>query len=354
VDAQFDFYGKTLSGKTQNKERWQRVVATISGLLGEPVGQLYVKQYFPPEAKEQMIHLVKNLKAALGDRIAQNSWMTEETKKKAQEKLNAIIVKVGYPDQWRDYSQLTIDQSGYMKNILAIMKFENNYQLSMIGQPVDPNRWQMSPQTVNAYYEPTTNEICFPAAILQPPFFDLNADMAANYGAIGVVIGHEMTHGFDDQGRKYDKMGNVNDWWTEEDSKNFQSRTQVLVDYFNAIEVLPGIFADGKFTLGENIADNGGLNTSFDALQRAKAEGGIAETMDGFTADQRFFLAYAAVWANNITDAEIDRRVKTDPHSLGKWRVNGTLPHIDAFVKAFNIKEGDKMYIAPEKRARIW
>ena len=354
VDAQFDFYGKTLSGKTQNKERWQRVVASISGLLGEPVGQLYVKQYFPPEAKKQMVHLVSNLKAALGDRIARNNWMTEETKKKAQEKLNAIIVKVGYPDKWRDYSQLTIDQSGYLKNILAIMKFENNYQLSMIGKPVDPNRWQMSPQTVNAYYEPTTNEICFPAAILQPPFFDLNADMAANYGAIGVVIGHEMTHGFDDQGRKYDKMGNVNDWWTEEDSKNFQERTQVLVDYFNAIEVLPGIFANGKFTLGENIADNGGLNTSFDALQRAKAEGGITETMDGFTADQRFFLAYAAVWANNITDAEIDRRVKTDPHSLGKWRVNGTLPHIDAFVKAFNIKEGDNMYIAPEKRARIW
>ncbi len=354
VNAQFDFYGKTLSGKSQNKERWQRVVATISGLLGEPVGQLYVKQYFPPEAKKQMLHLVSNLKAALGERIAHNDWMTEETKKKAHEKLNAIIVKIGYPDTWRDYSQLTIDQSGYMKNILAIMKFETNYQLSKIGKPVDPNLWQMSPQTVNAYYEPTTNEICFPAAILQPPFFDLNADMAANYGAIGVVIGHEMTHGFDDQGRKYDKKGNVNDWWTEEDSKNFQERTQVLVDYFNAIEVLPGKFANGSFTLGENIADNGGLNTSYDALQRAKAEGGITENMDGFTADQRFFLAYAAVWANNITDAEIDRRVKVDPHSLGKWRVNGTLPHIDAFVKAFNIKEGDKMYIAPENRAHIW
>lgn len=354
VDAQFDFYGKTLSGKSQNKERWQRVVSTISGLLGEPVGQLYVKQYFPPEAKKQMLHLVSNLKAALGDRIAHNDWMTEETKKKAQEKLNAIIVKIGYPDTWRDYSQLTIDQSGYMKNILAIMKFETNYQLSKIGKPVDPNLWQMSPQTVNAYYEPTTNEICFPAAILQPPFFDLNADMAANYGAIGVVIGHEMTHGFDDQGRKYDKKGNVNDWWTEKDSKNFQERTQVLVDYFNAIEVLPGLYANGSFTLGENIADNGGLNTSYDALQRAKTEGGITENIDGFTADQRFFLAYAAVWANNITDAEIDRRVKTDPHSLGKWRVNGTLPHIDAFVKAFNIKEGDKMYIAPENRAHIW
>lgn len=354
VNANFDFYGKTLSGKTQNKERWQRVVASISDLLGEPVGQLYVKEYFPPEAKERMIHLVSNLKAALGDRIARVDWMTAATKKKAQEKLSAIIVKVGYPDKWRDYSSLNIDKSGYCANVLKVMKFEKAYRLSKIGTPVDPSAWQMSPQTVNAYYEPTTNEICFPAAILQPPFFDLNADMAANYGAIGVVIGHEMTHGFDDQGRKYDKLGNVNNWWTEEDSRNFQARTQVLVDYFNNIEVLPGVFADGKFTLGENIADNGGLNVSFDALQRAKAEGGIAEVMDGFTAEQRFFLAYAAVWANNITEAEIARRVKTDPHSLGKWRVNGTLPHVDAFVKAFNIKEGDKMYIAPENRAKIW
>ena len=354
VNAHFDFYGKTLSGKTQNKERWQRVVATISGLLGEPVGQLYVQQYFPPEAKEKMVHLVSNLKAALGDRIAHTDWMTDGTKARAKEKLETITVKVGYPDKWRDFSGLTIDKSGYLANILRALQFENDFELSQIGKPVDRNRWYMSPQTVNAYYEPTTNEICFPAAILQPPFFDMNADMAANYGAIGVVIGHEMTHGFDDQGRHYDKDGNVNDWWTEEDSKNFKARTQVLVDYFNGIEVLPGKFADGEFTLGENIADNGGLNTSFDALQRAKAEGGIAETMDGFTAEQRFFLAYAAVWANNITDAEIARRIATDPHSLGKWRVNGTLPHVDAFVKAFNIKEGDKMYIAPEKRAKIW
>jgi putative endopeptidase len=354
VNAHFNFYGKILSGKTQNKERWQRVTATISDLLGEPVGQLYVQQYFPPEAKERMTHLVSNLKAALGDRIAHSDWMSEATKQKAREKLDAIIVKVGYPDQWRDYSGLSIDKGGYASNILKIMKFETEYQTSKIGKPVDPSTWYMSPQTVNAYYEPTTNEICFPAAILQPPFFDLNADMAANYGAIGVVIGHELTHGFDDQGRKYDKVGNVNNWWTEEDSKKFQERTQVIVDYFNNIEVLPGIHADGQFTLGENIADNGGLNISFDALQRAKAEGGISEVMDGFTSDQRFFLAYAAVWANNITDAEIARRVKTDPHALGRWRVNGTLPHVDAFVKAFNIKEGDGMYIAPEKRAKIW
>ena len=237
---------------------------------------------------------------------------------------------------------------------MRAVKFENEYQLSKIGKPVDPSEWLMSPQTVNAYYNPTTNEICFPAAILQPPFFDMNADDAVNYGAIGVVIGHEMTHGFDDQGRQYDKTGNVNDWWTEEDSKNFVNQAQVLVDHFNKIEVLPGLFADGKFTLGENIADNGGLNTSFVALQHAKEQGTVQENMDGFTANQRFFIAYANVWANNIRDEEIARRTKTDPHSLGMWRVNGTLPHIDAFIEAFNIKPGDKMYLEPEKRAKIW
>lgn len=354
VDAHFTFFGKIRSGKTENKERWQRVIGTISDMLGEPVGQLYVKQYFPQEAKDRMLHLVSNLKAALGDRIAKCDWMSRETQQKAQEKLEAINVKIGYPDKWRDYSSLNIDKSGYLSNILKIWQFETDYELAKIGKPVDPTTWYMSPQTVNAYYEPPTNEICFPAAILQPPFFDLNADMAANYGAIGVVIGHEMTHAFDDQGRKYDKDGNVNNWWTEEDAKKFADRTQVLVDHFNAIEVLPGQFANGKFTLGENIADNGGLNTSYDALQRAKAEGDIKEVMDGFTADQRFFLAYAAVWANNITEQEIERRLTDDEHSLGKWRVNGALPHIDAFIKAFNIKEGDPMYLAPEKRAKIW
>ena len=354
VEADFEFFGKILSGKSENRERWQRVVKVLNGYLGEPVGQLYVKQYFPPEAKEQMLSLVGNLKAALSDRISKLDWMSDATKAAALEKLDAIIVKIGYPDKWRDYSQLTITKEGYYANLMKVSKFETEYELSFIGKPVDPTRWYMPPQMVNAYYEPTTNEICFPAAILQPPFFDMNADPAANYGAIGVVIGHEMTHGFDDQGRGYDKMGNVRDWWTEEDSKRFEERAQVLVDYFNKIEVLPGIHADGQFTLGENIADNGGLNTSFDALQRAKAAGGIQEVMDGYTAEQRFFLAYAAVWANNITDQEIERRVQVDPHSLGKWRVNGTLPHIDAFIKAFNIKEGDAMYLAPEKRARIW
>lgn len=352
--ASFEFYGHQLTGATAQQPRWKRVVNTVNDMMGEAVGQLYVEKYFPGDAKDRMQKLVKDLQDALGERIKQNQWMDDSTKTKALDKLASMIVKIGYPDEWRDYSNLNITKDSYFENILKASQFEVAYQTSKIGKPTNPTEWLMSPQTVNAYYNPSTNEICFPAGILQPPFFNVNADDAVNYGAIGVVIGHEMTHGFDDQGRHYDKDGNVNDWWTEEDSKNFKARTQVLVDYFNGIEVLPGKFADGEFTLGENIADNGGLNTSFDALQRAKAEGGIAETMDGFTAEQRFFLAYAAVWANNITDAEIARRIATDPHSLGKWRVNGTLPHIDSFVKAFNIKEGDKMYIAPEKRAKIW
>ena len=354
VDASFEFYGKTLSGKEENRERWKRVIGTVSGLLAEPVGQLYVEQYFPAEAKERMLTMISNLRTALGERISNVTWMSQETKQKALEKLEAIIVKVGYPDKWRDYSGLTIEKDSYYANVMRAAKFENEYHLSKIGKPVDPSEWLMSPQTVNAYYNPTTNEICFPAAILQPPFFDMNADDAVNYGAIGVVIGHEMTHGFDDQGRQYDKMGNVNDWWTEEDSKNFVKQAQVLVDHFNGIEVLPGLFANGQFTLGENIADNGGLNTSFVALQHAKEQGTVQEDMDGFTANQRFFIAYANVWANNIRDEEISRRTMTDPHSLGKWRVNGTLPHIDAFIEAFNIKPGDKMYLEPEKRAKIW
>ena len=354
VDASFEFYGKVLSGKEENRERWKRVINTVSGLLAEPVGQLYVEQYFPAEAKERMLTMIGNLKTALGERISNVTWMSQETKQKALEKLEAIIVKVGYPDKWRDYSGLTIENDSYYANVMRAAKFENEYRLSKIGKPVDPSEWLMSPQTVNAYYNPTTNEICFPAAILQPPFFDMNADDAVNYGAIGVVIGHEMTHGFDDQGRQYDKTGNVNDWWTEEDSKNFVNQAQVLVDHFNGIEVLPGLHANGQFTLGENIADNGGLNTSFVALQHAKEQGTVQEMMDGFTANQRFFIAYANVWANNIRDEEISRRTMTDPHSLGMWRVNGTLPHIDAFIEAFNIKPGDKMYLEPEKRAKIW
>ena len=354
VDASFDFYGKTLSGRKENRPRWKRVIDNLDNCLGEALGQMYVKKYFPAEAKERMEQLVKNLQWALGERIKNSTWMTDQTKKNALEKLAAFRVKIGYPDKWRDYSGLVIAKDSYYDNVKRSRQFDMAYELSKIGKPVDPTEWQMTPQTVNAYYDPTTNEICFPAGILQPPFFDMNADDAANYGAIGVVIGHEMTHGFDDQGRNYDKNGNLNDWWTEKDAETFKEKAQLIVDHFNAIEVAPGVHANGEFTLGENIADNGGLNVSYTAMEKAKKDGQIKGEMDGFTPEQRFFLAYAAVWAANIREAEILRRTKSDPHSLGCWRVNGTLPHIDMFYEAFNIQPGDPMWLAPEKRARIW
>lgn len=354
VNERFDFYGKTLSGKEELQPRWKRVVNTVDGILGEAVGQMYVDKYFSKEAKDRMLHLVENLTLALGERINGNTWMSDATKKKAIEKLNTFHVKIGYPDKWRDYGGLHIEKDSYYANILRSNKFEIAYQLDKIGKPVDKDAWLMTPQTVNAYYNPTTNEICFPAAILQPPFFDMNADDAANYGAIGVVIGHEMTHGFDDKGCKYDKDGNLNNWWQKEDADNFSERVQVLVDYFNKIEVFPGIYADGSFTLGENIADNGGLQVSYVALQKAIKANEVQGQMDGFTPEQRFFIAYATVWAGNIRDEEIKRRTKEDPHSLGKWRVNGTLPHVQAFIDAFGVKEGDKMYLSPDRQAAIW
>jgi len=355
VDANFNFYGKTLSGKEENQPRWKRVVTVVDGSLGEAVGQMYVEKHFPAEAKERMLHLVQNLKLAMGDRINGLAWMSDETKEKAVDKLNAMIIKIGYPDTWRDYSALKIDPAqSYYANVQRANRFESEYQLSKIGKPVDPTEWLMTPQTVNAYYNPTTNEICFPAGILQPPFFDMNADDAVNYGAIGMVIGHEITHGFDDQGRNYDKLGNLSNWWTEDDELKFKDRTQILVEHYNKIEVLPGVFANGAYTLGENIADNGGLNVSFAALQKAKEEGQINGVMDGFTPEQRFFIAYANVWAANIRDEEIARRTKEGVHSLPRWRVNGALPHSTEFIEAFNIKEGDPMWLAPEKRAQIW
>ncbi|MCQ2292209.1 MAG: M13 family metallopeptidase [Bacteroidales bacterium] len=354
VNADFNFYGKVLSGRQENRPRWKRVIGTVDGCLGEALGQMYVKNYFPAEAKARMEQLVKNLQWALGERIKASTWMTAETQKAALDKLAAFTVKIGYPDKWRDYSNLTIDNDSYYANVVRARRFESAYALSKIGKPVDKSEWLMTPQTVNAYYEPNTNEICFPAGILQPPFFDMNADDAFNYGAIGVVIGHEMTHGFDDQGRNYDLNGNLADWWTAADSKSFEERAQVLIDHFDAIEVAPGVHANGSYTLGENIADNGGLNVSYTAFQKAIKEGAIKGDMDGFTPEQRFFLAYAGVWAANIRPEEVLRRTKEDVHSLGMWRVNGTLPHIDAFYKAFNIKEGDPMWLAPEKRAKIW
>ena len=353
VAQNFDFYGKTLSGKQTNQPRWKRAVSTVNGVLGEAVGQMYVEKYFPAAAKERMVQLVKNLQTALGERIRNLEWMGDSTKIKAIEKLNSFYVKVGYPDKWRDYTGLNIEKDSYWANVKRATEFELDYMLSKAGKPVDRDEWGMTPQTVNAYYNPTTNEICFPAGILQYPFFDMNADDAFNYGAIGVVIGHEMTHGFDDQGRQFDKDGNLKDWWTAEDAKRFEERAQVMVNFFDSIQVLPGLNANGSLTLGENIADHGGLQVSFQAFKNATKDAPLL-VKDGFTPEQRFFLSYAGVWAGNIRDEQIRLQTKSDPHSLGRWRVNGALPQLGAWYDAFGIKEGDPMYLAPEKRVSIW
>ncbi|MCD8071594.1 MAG: M13 family metallopeptidase [Alistipes sp.] len=353
VEQNFDFFSRTLSGTKEMQPRWKRAVATVNGALGEAAGQLYVEKYFPAEAKERMIHLVENLKEALSERIDGLDWMSDETKAQAQAKLGTFMVKIGYPDKWKDYSTLDILEDSYWANIKRAAYFNYREMLDKQGKPVDNTIWGMTPQTVNAYYNSTTNEICFPAGILQYPFFDMDADDAFNYGGIGVVIGHEMTHGFDDSGRQYDKDGNMNDWWTEEDARMFDARADRLVEFFDNIEVLPGLNANGRFTLGENIADQGGLVVSYAAYKKATADDPL-EDKDGFTADQRFFLAYAGLWASNVREAEIRRLTTTDPHSLGRWRVNGTLPHIDMWYEAFGITESDPMYIAPEDRAVVW
>ena len=356
----FEFYGRILSGRQEPTPLWKRAVAMVNGTLGEAVGQMYVEKYFPEENKERMIGLVKNLQVALGERIQALEWMSDETKEKAMEKLSTFTVKIGYPDKWRDYTALEIDPKlTYYANIQRAAKFEQDYSLSFLGKPVDKDKWFMTPQTVNAYYNPATNEICFPAGILQYPFFDMNADDAFNYGAIGVVIGHEMTHGFDDQGSQFDKDGNLINWWTEEDRARFEERTKVMEEYFNGIEVAPGVYANGAFTLGENIADHGGLQVAYQAFQNAQeakrlsGEEAVGEK-DGFTPEQRFFLAYANVWAGNIRPEEVLQRTKSDPHSLGMWRVNGALPHIGAWYEAWNVTEESPMYLAPEKRVSIW
>ena len=357
VNANFDFYGRVLSGKEQLRPRWKRVLTTVDGAMSEALGRLYVAKYFPPEAKERMLTLVGNLQEAFAQRIDGAAWMDDQTKGKAKEKLAAMIVKIGYPDKWRDYSSLEIKDDSYFANVLRSNAFEVQYMLSKIDRPTDVNEWLMPPQMVNAYYNPTTNEICFPAAILQPPFFNMAADNAVNYGAIGVVIGHEMTHGFDDQGHEYDLNGNLNNWWTDKDAENFKSNAKVLVEHFNGIKVLdnPELYANGEYTLGENIADNGGLHISYVAMQNAIAKGQVSnKEMDGFTAAQRFFLAYSLVWASNIRPEEIEHLTQMDVHSLARWRVNGTLPHIDEFHEAWNITENDKMYLAPEKRVKLW
>ena len=349
----FDFYGRTMRGTQQILPRWKRAVGTVSSALGEAVGQMYVEKYFPAAAKDRMTTLVKNLQTSLGERINALAWMSDETKVKAQEKLAAFRVKIGYPDTWKDYSALEVKDDSYWANIERANTWEHDVMVAKAGQPVDPNEWLMTPQTVNAYYNPTTNEICFPAGILQYPFFDMNADDAFNYGAIGVVIGHEMTHGFDDQGRQYDKNGNLQDWWTAEDATKFEERANVMVAFFDSIEVAPGVHANGRMTLGENIADHGGLQISYQAFKHATAAAPLSDK-DGFTPDQRFFLAYAGVWAGNIRPEEVLSRTKSDVHSLGCWRVNGALPHINAWYDAFQVTESDPMYLPVEKRVSIW
>ena len=354
-EANFDFFGRTMTGRKQDHPLWRRATSQVQGAMGQALGRIYVKKYFPAAAKERMVKLVKNLQIALGERIAAQDWMDDSTKVNALLKLNTFYVKVGYPDKWIDMTKLQIDpKKSYFDNHIEVMKFWNDYYIDhTAGKPVDIEDWYMTPQTVNAYYNPTTNEICFPAGILQVPFFDMTADDAFNYGAIGVVIGHEMTHGFDDQGRQFDKDGNMHDWWKESDGKNFTERTDKYADFFSEINVLPDLKANGRLTLGENLADHGGLMVAYAAFKNATKNQPLP-VIDGLTADQRFFLAYAGVWAGNITEAEIRNRTKSDPHALGRWRVNGALPHIDAWYEAFGIKEGDKMFIPKEKRLQLW
>ena len=354
-EANFDFFGKTMTGRKEDHPLWRRATSQVQSAMGQALGRIYVQKYFPAASKERMLKLVKNLQIALGERIAAQDWMDDSTKVNALLKLSTFYVKVGYPDKWIDMTKLTIDpKKSFYENHEACLKFWNDYYIDhTAGKPVDIEDWYMTPQTVNAYYNPTTNEICFPAGILQVPFFDMTADDAFNYGAIGVVIGHEMTHGFDDQGRPFDKDGNMHDWWKESDGKNFTERTDKYADFFSGISVLPDLKANGRLTLGENLADHGGLMVAYAAYKNATKNQPLP-VIDGLTADQRFFLAYAGVWAGNITEAEIRNRTKSDPHSLGRWRVNGALPHIDAWYEAFGVKEGDSMFIPKEKRLQLW
>ena len=355
IAANFDFFGKTMSGRKEDYPLWKRATQQVEGVMGQALGKIYVEKYFPASSKERMVTLVKNLQKALSERIVEQDWMSQETKKNAQEKLGTFYVKIGYPDKWDDISGLSIDpEKSYYDNMLECSRFWQAFMLDKtLGKPVDRDQWGMTPQTVNAYYNPTTNEICFPAGILQPPFFDASADDAFNYGAIGVVIGHEMTHGFDDSGRNYDKDGNMKDWWTKEDAKKFNEKADLCDNFFSAIKVLPDLNANGRFTLGENLADHGGLQVAYTAFKNATKNSKPADK-DGYTADQRFFMAYAGVWAGNITDEEIRNRTKSDPHSLGRWRVNGALPHIDAWYEAFGVKEGDKLYLPKSERLELW
>lgn len=354
VNANFDFYGRLLNGQKEQKARWKRALGFPNSLLGEAVGELYVSKYFAGESKAKMLKLIDNLRKALATRIANLTWMNDTTKINALVKLNSFTVKVGYPDKWRDYSKLTIDPAKSLyDNVAAATYVETLRNLEKFGKPVDKSEWGMTPQTVNAYYNPTTNEICFPAAILQAPFFDVNADDATNYGAIGVVIGHEMTHGFDDQGRNFNADGNMVDWWTAGDSKRFTAAAEKLAAQFDQITVVGDLKANGHLTLGENIADQGGLRISYDAFKTTQQfqEG---KEIDCFTPAQRFYLSYGRIWAEHMTEEAIYQQTKSDPHSIGRNRVNATLRNIDTWYDAFGVKEGDKMWLAPAERAIVW
>lgn len=353
VNASFEFYGKTLSGQKIISPRWKRVSNEVDGNLGEAIGQLYVQKHFPPAAKQRMVTLIENLRRAYRARIQKLEWMSDVTKKKAEEKLNKVMVKVGYPDKWKDYSSMEVNRDSYFENVLQANKFQVRDNLNKYGKPVDITEWGMYPQTVNAYYNPLNNEIVFPAAILQPPFFDMDADDAVNYGAIGMVIGHEMTHGFDDQGKQFDANGNMVNWWTEDDTKKFAERTKVIIDQYNNFKILDSLHVDGELTQGENIADNGGLNISWDAYMLS-LNGKKPVAIDGFTYDQRFFLGYAKVWRQKMRDKELMRRLKEDVHAPAISRVNKAIFNIDALYNAFDIKPTDPLYIAPADRAKVW
>ncbi len=354
TNADFEMFDKILSGKQEKEPRWKRAMTIPNSMFGEAIGQLYVQKHFPEANKQAMKKLVENLRVALGQHIDNLPWMSDETKRRAHEKLATFTVKIGYPDKWKDYSEINIDPSkSYLDNVIEASRWYSMDNYRKMGKPVDKDEWHMTPQTVNAYYNPTTNEICFPAAILQPPYFDPEADDALNYGAIGVVIGHEMTHGFDDSGRQYDKDGNLSDWWQSEDADKFKALADGLAAQFDAVEVLPGVHANGRFTLGENIADQGGLRVAMTAY-RNSLDGTEAEVIDGLTPEQRFYLAYAGLWAGNIRDEEIARLTKIDPHSLGRNRVNVTLRNIAPFFEAFGIGESDAMFRPEAERVVIW
>ena len=358
VQASFNFYGKQLSGTTEMRARWKRVLSSTNSYVGEAIGKLYVDAVFPPEAKESAKKMVDNILAAMGERIENLEWMTAETKVKALEKLASFTVKIGYPDTWKDYGTLEVKSvangGSYAGNAIAGRNWNFRDQVSKMHDPVDKTEWGMNPQTVNAYYNPLANEIVFPAAILQPPFYDFNADAPVNYGGIGAVIGHEISHGFDDQGSQFDANGNMVNWWTETDQKQFEERGKKLIEQFNAYEPLPGLHVNGQLTLGENIGDLGGINLAWDALQKDFEQNGKSETIDGLTPEERFFMSWGTIWRTKYRDESLRSQVNTNPHSPGMYRANAPLRNVEAYYSTFNVQEGDSMYLSKENRVSIW